>query len=574
VFSGAYYWFYNYSTEKALERIGDDLVATLEAAAAEIDGDVLLALQAEAAPRADGYTDDPRYWEHVEWLATVEYLEPRAFTYTYVAGPAPNTVYFIGSGSAANTQRDFEGAKFMEYYEPKTRIYDGLTQQIINLAPYQDDWGYWVTGYMPILNGQGEAVAALGMDFQANYVLEVQRGIRQNMAIAFLITYIAVMVLTYLLAEILTRPIIQLTYTTEGISEGVYEHNLEQFQQRGLQDEISRLARVFEVMIGKIQQREADLAEANRTLEQQVHQRTAELQQKNTQLQQTLQELQQAQAHLVQTEKMSSLGQLVAGILHEINNPLNFVHCNAIHAGDYMQQMLDILYLYQEHCPQMPVEIQRRANEIGLEFLQDDLPKVLQSMQTGTERISKIVQSLRSFSRLDESEVKTVDVHEGLESTLMLLGNRLRATPKHPAIQLVKQYGELPPVECYASELNQVFMNILANALDALQAEDEAGHQGKEPGEPPQVTITTEAIASDGNPWIAIHIRDNGVGMAQETLSHLFDPFFTTKPVGKGTGLGLATSYQIITQKHRGKLHCHSQPGHGTEFVIELPVSL
>jgi signal transduction histidine kinase len=585
VFSGAYYWFYNYSTQKALERIRDDLVATLEAAANEIDGDILLALAAETEPRADGYTDDPRYWEHVEFLAMVEYLEPRAFTYSYIAGPEANTVYFIGSGSAANTQRDFEGAKFLEYYEPKTRIYEGLTEQITNLEPYQDSWGYWISGYTPIFNAEGEAVAALGMDFQADYVLEVQQGIRQSMAIAFLITYIAAMVLTYVLAEILTRPITELTRTTEKISDGVYDHNLAAFQRQGLfQDEISRLAKVFEVMIGKIQQREADLAEANRTLEQQVQQRTGELQEKNTQLQQTLQELQHAQAHLVQTEKMSSLGELVAGILHEINNPLNFIHCNAIYAGEYMQQMLDILYLYREYGQGIPPEIQRRSDEIGLDFLQEDLPKVLQSMQTGTERISNIVQSLRSFSRLDESEVKTVDIHDGLESTLMLLGHRLRATPTHPTIHLIKQYGEIPLVECYAGELNQAFMNILANALDALESQYEENLGSRTGEEHPRITIKTEvikaeeskteAIAHEQTPWIAIHIRDNGTGMSQDTLSHLFDPFFTTKPVGKGTGLGLATSYQIITQKHGGKLYCHSEIGQGTEFIIELPISL
>ncbi|WP_199249151.1 PAS domain S-box protein [[Phormidium] sp. ETS-05] len=304
------------------------------------------------------------------------------------------------------------------------------------------------------------------------------------------------------------------------------------------------------------------------------------------QLETTLHQLKQTQAQLIQTEKMSSLGQMVAGVAHEINNPTNFIYGNIAHANEYVRDLLGLLHLYQEYYPHPVPEIEQELEAIDLDFLLQDLPKLLASMQVGAERIHNIVKSLRNFSRLDESPVKGVDIHEGIENTLMLLRNRLKAKSDYPEIKVVKQYGVLPPVECYASQLNQVFMNILNNAIDAIE-EGYRLEMAAGIGTPPSITITTAIVNSDQEqaaalgissvifppiPLVMIRIADNGPGMTADVKKRLFDPFFTTKPVGKGTGLGLAISYQIIVEKHGGSLECHSQPGAGTEFIITIPL--
>ncbi len=297
-------------------------------------------------------------------------------------------------------------------------------------------------------------------------------------------------------------------------------------------------------------------------------------------LNQTLTQLNQAQLQLVQSEKMSSLGQLVAGIAHEINNPVNFIHGNIVHVNQYAQELLDLLHLYQLHLPQPPVPIQNLVESIDVEFISEDFPKLLMSMQVGTQRIREIVRSLRIFSRLDEAEVKNVDIHEGLDSTLMILRSRLKATATQREIQVVKAYGQLPPVECYAGQLNQVFMNVISNAIEALEASSSVDHESSRsdatqitPDHPPipqpTIHIRTEVISQH---QIKICIADNGSGIPEAIQSRIFDPFFTTKPVGKGTGMGLATSYQTVIKQHGGRLSCTSTPGQGTEFVIEIPI--
>ncbi|TVP56666.1 MAG: GAF domain-containing protein [Nodularia sp. (in: Bacteria)] len=287
------------------------------------------------------------------------------------------------------------------------------------------------------------------------------------------------------------------------------------------------------------------------------------------QLVQAMRNLQQTQTQLIQTEKMSSLGQLVAGVAHEINNPVNFIYGNLAHISKYAGELASVLELYQQHCTHPSQEIINRAQEIDLEFVTEDLPKTLSSMKIGVDRIRQIVLSLRNFSRLDEAEKKAVNIHEGIDSTLLILQHRLKALPEVPNIQIIKEYGDLPLVECYAGQINQVFMNVLSNAIDALE------HPKKSQSTPHigQITIHT-AVSEFAHQvkTVVIRITDNGEGIPASVQQRVFDPFFTTKPVGKGTGLGLSISYQIVVDKHHGIFKCNSQPNIGTEFWIEIPL--
>ncbi|MEO6863230.1 MAG: ATP-binding protein [Microcoleus sp.] len=296
--------------------------------------------------------------------------------------------------------------------------------------------------------------------------------------------------------------------------------------------------------------------------------------QKAIDLEHLVKELQETQLQLVQTEKMSSLGQLVAGVAHEINNPVNFIYGNLSYANDYIKKLIYLLNIYQRHYPQPEAEILNEIEDAELPFIIDDLPKLLSSMQLGIERIRKIVESLRNFSRLDETEIKSVDIHEGINSTLMILQHRLKAKSDRSAINVIKDYGALPLVTCYAGQLNQVFMNLLANAIDALE---ERGSRENGAFFHPQILIRTEVILDNSDDKISsgsclrITIADNGAGMTEKVRSKLFTPFFTTKPIGKGTGMGLSISRKILLEKHCGQLQCISTPEKGTQFIIEMP---
>ncbi|PZV09240.1 MAG: sensor histidine kinase [Leptolyngbya sp.] len=361
----------------------------------------------------------------------------------------------------------------------------------------------------------------------------------------------------------------------------------------------ARIERTLELSSQELLQANTQMQSLLETVENQVAERTAELTLANAELATTLQELRETQGQLIQTEKMSSLGQLVAGVAHEINNPINFIHGNLNYASEYAQALLRLIQLYRKHYPNPVPAIQAEIMAIDLDFLVEDFTKLLKSMHIGSDRIKQIVLSLRNFSRIDEAEMKIVDLHDGIDSTLLILQHRLKSSSGSSGIEVIKQYGTLPMVECYAGQLNQVFMNLLANAIDAVESRFlsdkldisalstkgvksqpalEAKIQGAlRRAQPltaiqnqtaPTIWICTESLSCDR---ILIRIADNGFGIPESLKQRLFDPFFTTKPIGKGTGLGLSISYQIVTKRHNGNLQCNSAPGLGTEFWVTIP---
>ncbi len=410
-------------------------------------------------------------------------------------------------------------------------------QNLIGIAPLSGtDW-YFVTLYPKQLfyNHAVEYTLPLFFLMTGTVILEV------------LVIYIV------LRKQILT-PLHQLLFATRKVSDNDFNLNLTIDRP----DEIGQVSRSFTQMAEALEASFTQLELQNDTLESQVSDRTQALTQ-------ALEELKITQTQLIQSEKMSSLGQMIAGIAHEINNPVSFIHGNLNPAKHYITDLLQHLHLYQTQAN--PTTLQDHAEEIDLEFLTSDLPKLLSSMQIGTDRIREIVLSLRNFSRLDEADLKTVMVHDGIESTLLILNHRFKLDyPGFPSgIQLEKSYGDLRAIECFPGQLNQVIMNLLVNSLDALE---DLTTTPPTPDWRPTIVITT----TQQDDLIQIRIQDNGNGIPEEIQSRIFDPFFTTKPIGQGTGLGLSISHQIITVKHHGTIACESTPNQGTTFIITLPI--
>jgi signal transduction histidine kinase len=350
----------------------------------------------------------------------------------------------------------------------------------------------------------------------------------------------------------IVKPLHRLTHAAEAISDGDFQTRVQIDQT----NELGTLATAFNVMMERMEAAFADLGT------------------KNQELGNALQELKTTQLQLIQTEKMSSLGRLVAGIAHEINNPITFIHGNLLHAKFYATTLLELVHLYQTYYPEPHPVLANALLEAELDFIEQDFPQLIQSMQDGSKRVEAIVTSLRNFSRLDEAQLKVVDVHEGIENTLLLLQSKLQCNLDGPPIALHKDYGALPPVECYPALINQVLFNLLENAILALNPYCNAQSDRQ-----PTITITTANELGDrdretgsATPGVMIAIADNGVGIPPDVQSQMFDPFFTTRPIGQGTGLGLALSYKIIVEKHHGSIDCQSTPAQGSCFRLWLPI--
>ncbi|MEL6554698.1 MAG: ATP-binding protein [Cyanobacteria bacterium J06621_11] len=392
---------------------------------------------------------------------------------------------------------------------------------------------------------------------------DLRRALWQTLIGSFLALGIA-LAMALLLRRKIADPIVQLTQATAQVING----NLDTQTQVDSDDEIGALAKTFNRMTKSLKISHYNLERYNETLKAQK----TELESKNIQIGQALDALQTTQMQLIQTEKMSSLGQMVAGIAHEINNPVSFIHGNLSCMQDYMAGLIELIELYGHHYALPPEEIKQKLKAIDFEFLLEDMPRMFTSMETGTDRIRDIVLSLRNFSRLDESDMKEVSIVEGIESTLLILQSRLGIQSFRSAIALKRQYATGPKLACYPGQLNQVFLNVLGNAIDAIDSVSRQQESEQTQTWTPQITVRVEVKAGDsGICQIAIAISDNGEGMDSDVQQRIFDPFFTTKPVGSGTGMGLAVSHKIIVDRHGGQMSCSSKLGEGTTFLIMLP---
>jgi signal transduction histidine kinase len=424
-------------------------------------------------------------------------------------------------------------------------------QQIAYVVPWKDAYGLdWLI-----------VVAAPAADFTTVVTANTQSTLMIMLAAVTIATGLGI-----LTARWIARPVMRLSDATQALATaadaGFGGDEGGEIQVRSPVREVNQLARSFQRMASQLRNSFQDLAQANNHLEARVDARTEELSQ-------ALDRLQTAQVQMIQAEKMSSLGQMVAGVTHEINNPINFIHANLRHTGEYTKRLLEVIDLYQREHPIVSPDLQEYLAKADLQFIQTDLPKVLGSMQNGTKRVQEIVDGLKSFSRLDEAAMKTVNLQESIDSTLLLLKHRLTPTVTDPEIIVIKHYVNLPEAECYAGQLNQVFFHILNNAIDAIAASYQLAINQKQDLFPGLISITT--MFEEPNS-ITISIADTGVGINPAIRPKIFDPFFTTKPIGQGVGLSLSIDYQIVVEQHGGRLTCTSIPSEGSEFVIQIPL--